>query len=225
MDNPFALAAYRITQECLTNIAKHAGASKVDIKVEAREGFLYLSIHDNGKGLPKQISVNRHGIFGMIERARYLGGTMEIGSDDGNGTTAKLMVPLSVPNPPNIKRVLVADDHAIVRDAIRRLVDSQADDFVISGEAEDGKSAISMALEGVWDVMLLDINMPKKNGLKVLEAVKKNKPDLPVIILSSHAQEKYAEIALTKGAASYLEKDKTDQLIEEMRRVTKPDKS
>jgi PAS domain S-box-containing protein len=94
-----ALAAYRITQECLNNIAKHSGASKVQIEVTAKNGFFDMTIHDNGKGMPREIGVNRHGVFGMIERARYLGGSLQIGSDEGGGTTAHLMLPMATAKP------------------------------------------------------------------------------------------------------------------------------
>jgi two-component system nitrogen regulation response regulator NtrX len=77
-----------------------------------------------------------------------------------------------------------------------------------------------MAIDEEWDIVLLDITMPKKNGIKVLEEVMAVKPDLPVIMLSGHAKDEYAEIALSKGAFRYLEKGETDILIEEMRKAT-----
>lgn len=220
MEPTFALAAYRITQECLTNIAKHAGASKVHIEIKTSDGFLHLTIHDDGKGLPSGNNTGGHGIFGMIERARYLGGLMEIGSEDGKGTTARLCLPLATAKPKNRKRVLVVDDHAIVRNALRRLLDDHTDDFSVEGEAADGKAAIQMAIEGVWDIMLLDINLPKKNGIEVLEEIMAVKSRLPVIMLSSHTEDEYGKIALSKGAACYVEKGETSKLVEAMRRVT-----
>ena len=65
----------------------------------------------------------------------------------------------------------------------------------------------------------MDISMPKKNGLQALEEIVAVKPDLPVIMLSSHSQHEYAEIALSKGAAAYVEKSETDKLVEAMRRA------
>jgi PAS domain S-box-containing protein len=220
MESAYALAAYRITQECLTNIAKHAGASKVQVEVNAVDGFLNLSIHDNGKGLPDKLNNGGHGIFGMIERARCLGGLMEVAGEQGKGTTARLRLPMATPKPKNKKRVLVVDDHAIVRDALRQLLHTQTDDFAVEGEAADGKTGYQLAVEGEWDVMLLDISMPKKNGMQVLEEIMAVKSDLPIIMLSSHAHEEYGEIALSKGAACYIEKGETDKLIEAMRRAT-----
>ena len=221
IDHTFALAAYRITQECLTNIAKHADATKIRIEMKVSDHFLDLTVHDNGKGLPEEIRTGGHGIFGMIERARYLGGTMEIGSEEGKGTTAHLRVPLEIAKPEKRRRVLVVDDHAIFRDAIRHLLDD-TDDFAVGGEAGDGEAAVQMAISEEWDIVLLDITLPKQNGLTALERIKAAKPDLPVIMLSTHPRSDYAEIVVAKGAACYIEKGETDTLIEAMRRAMLP---
>ena len=219
MDPSYALAAYRITQECLTNIAKHAEASKVQIEANTNNGFLNLIIHDNGKGMPGEISINRHGIFGMKERARYLGGSLKIGSVPEKGTTAELHLPLSVAKPNNVKRVLIVDDHAIVRDALRQLLIEEADDFLVEGEAADGKVALQMAIEEEWDIILLDLSLPKMNGMQVLDAIRLVKPKQPIIILSSSPESEHGAIARSKGAASYIEKGETERLVAEMRRA------
>jgi PAS domain S-box-containing protein len=220
MEQPYALAAYRITQECLTNIAKHAEADNVQIEARVRGGFLDLTIHDNGKGLPETKTSGGHGIFGMAERARFLGGSLDFGSEFNQGTTVHLFMPLEAGKKENKKRVLVVDDHAIVRDAIRQLLERETEDFSVEGEAADGSAAIRMALEGAWDIMLLDISLPHKDGLQVLQELKIAKPDLPIIMLSSHAEDEYGDIALSKGAACYIEKGETHKLIEAMRRAT-----
>ena len=67
--------------------------------------------------------------------------------------------------------------------------------------------------------MLLDIELPQKNGLKVLEEIMAARSDLPIIMLSSHAEDKYGEIALSKGAVAYIEKGKTGTLVEAMRKA------
>ena len=219
MEDPYLLAAYRITQECLTNIAKHAGASKVTLEATANGGFLELTVHDNGIGLPLDIRTGGHGILGMIERARYLGGSMNFESEKGKGTTARLRMPLIASRPEHKKRVLVVDDHAIVRDALRRLI-SETDDFSVEGEASDGKSAVQMGVEGEWDVILLDISLPKMNGIEVLERIRAARTDIPIIMLTSYSADEYGNDAIRKGAVCYLEKGATDKLVEEMRRAT-----
>jgi PAS domain S-box-containing protein len=216
---PYSLAAYRITQECLTNVAKHAGAKKVVLHANAKDGFLKLTITDNGQGLPSDIKTGGHGIMGMIERARYLGGTMDIFSEGNNGTTASLRIPLNSAKPARKKRVLVVDDHAIVRDALKRLI-GETNDFSVEGEAADGRSALQMATEMDWDIILLDLTLPIMNGLTVLEKIREAKADVPIIILSSHSAAEYGDEAISKGATCYLEKGETDKLVEEMRRAT-----
>ena len=219
MDKTYAIAAYRITQECLTNISKHAQADNVKIVAISKNGFLNLTIHDNGIGMPDKISENRHGVFGMIERARYLGGSLKFGNNLGKGTIVNLILPLVAIKPKNRKRVLVVDDHEILRDAVRQLLLDHSEDFSVAGEAADGQSAINMAIDGEWDIILLDISLPIKNGIEVLEEIKAAKPNLPVIILSSHAGNNYGEIALSKGASAYVEKGETRKLLEVMRRA------
>ena len=218
VEQPVALAAYRITQECLTNIAKHADAGKVQVALNCCDGFLDLTIRDDGKGLP-DVTRGGHGIFGMTERARYLGGSMKIETEKGKGTIAQLRLPVETIRPQDKKSVLVVDDHAIVRDAIRQFLKSQGNEFSVDGEAVDGNEAVQLALSREWDIVLLDISLPKKNGMTVLEEIVAKKPRLPVVMLSSHAHGEYGEIALAKGAACYLEKGDTDRLVECMRQA------
>jgi DNA-binding NarL/FixJ family response regulator len=73
--------------------------------------------------------------------------------------------------------------------------------------------------EGQWDIILLDISLPKKNGLQVLEEIKAVKPNLPIIMLSSHAEKEYGQNTLSKGAACYIGKGATGKLVEAMRRA------
>jgi DNA-binding NarL/FixJ family response regulator len=135
------------------------------------------------------------------------------------GTTADRCIGLASAKLNDKKKVLVVDDHAIVRKLLSRMID-ETDVFSVEGEAEDGNTAIQMAVEGEWDIVLLDYNLPKKNGIEVLVAVKKIKPNLPIIMLSSHSKDEYGEITLSKGAAYYIEKWETDILVEAMCKAT-----
>ena len=94
-DHDRATAVYRIVQETLTNVARHAGATRVEIAMEIQEGTLRLSVHDNGKGVtPEQIEApGSFGIMGMRERALILGGEVTLGSSPGGGTTVSLSLP------------------------------------------------------------------------------------------------------------------------------------
>lgn len=90
-----ATSVFRIFQEALTNIARHAHASRVDVSLAAQDGCLQLTVSDNGSGMPAASPTGKSiGLIGMAERARELGGTLHIGSPDEGGTRLTLRVPL-----------------------------------------------------------------------------------------------------------------------------------
>jgi signal transduction histidine kinase len=91
-----ATALFRILQEALTNVARHAGASKVQLALEAKEGDIVLAIHDNGKGLETRRPPDgkSFGLLGMEERVRVLNGRVDIKGKKGEGTTIEVHVPI-----------------------------------------------------------------------------------------------------------------------------------
>ncbi len=97
-------------------------------------------------------------------------------------------------------RILIADDHAIVRQGLKQIV-ADTPDMVIAGEASNGQEALDKALKDDYDVVLLDLAMPVRNGLDVLKEIKSQKPELPVLILSMHPEEQYAVRTLEAGAS------------------------
>jgi two-component system response regulator NreC len=103
-------------------------------------------------------------------------------------------------------RVLLADDHTILRDGIRSLLQDQPDMLVV-GEAEDGHTAVRMACELKPDVVLMDIAMPLLNGLEATRRIKRDCPQTHVLILSMHENEEYIRQALASGAMGYILKD------------------
>ena len=116
-------------------------------------------------------------------------------------------------------RVLIADDHAIVRQGLRQIL-SETDDLVVAGEADDGAEALQLARSQQWDVFLLDVSMPIRNGIDTLKQLKKEFPRLPVLILSMHPEEQYAVRAIQSGAAGYLTKQSaTGELVTAIRQV------
>ena len=116
-------------------------------------------------------------------------------------------------------RVLLADDHAIVRRGLRSLIETQPDIEVV-GEAADGLEALRLCEEQHPDAIILDVGMPKLNGIEVAERVQKLPRAPSVIVLSMHADESYIIRALAAGARAYLLKDATDEdLIPALRAV------
>lgn len=115
--------------------------------------------------------------------------------------------------------VLIADDHAIVRQGLKQIL-SETEDLIITGEADDGSEALQLARLQPWDVFLLDVSMPNRNGIDTLKQLKKEFPRLPVLILSMHPEEQYALRALKAGASGYLTKQSApEQLVNAIRHV------
>ncbi len=116
-------------------------------------------------------------------------------------------------------RVLVCDDHLIVRQGIKQIL-ADAADIAVAGEAADGPDALAQVRRGGIDVVLLDIAMPQRDGLDVLKALKAEAPRLPVLMLSTYPDRQYAVRSLKLGAAGYLNKSAdSEQLIDAIRRV------
>ena len=116
-------------------------------------------------------------------------------------------------------RVMIADDHAIVRQGLRQIL-SDTTDMDVAGEACNGVEALHMSREGDWDVVLMDVSMPDRNGIDALKLLKKEQPRLPVLILSMYPEDQYAIRALKAGAAGYLNKQSApDQLVTAIRQV------
>ena len=103
-------------------------------------------------------------------------------------------------------RVLIADDHAVFRRGLR---DTLAEAFskVTFGEARTAQEALDQVRRQDWDVVILDISMPGKSGLDILDDLKRMRPKLPILLLSMHPEQQFARRALKAGAAGYLTKD------------------
>ncbi len=102
-------------------------------------------------------------------------------------------------------KVLVVDDHPIFREGLKQIL--LTDDCISSvDEADDGPQAIQMAHKGRYDLIILDISLPGRSGLEVLEDLKKEKPEVPVLILSMYSEEEFAVQAIRGGASGYLTK-------------------
>lgn len=115
--------------------------------------------------------------------------------------------------------ILVVDDHTLIRKGMKQIL-NDTEDMRVTGEAENGMQAIKMTQENIYDLVLLDISMPDKNGIDVLKQLKLNNPQLPVLILSMHEENQYALRSLKAGAAGYLSKQSAPtQLVNAIRQV------
>ena len=116
-------------------------------------------------------------------------------------------------------RVLIVDDHPVVRRGLRALL---SDEFhgAAFGEASNARQALEQLRKGKWDIALLDITMPGKSGLDLLKEFKAARPKLPVLILSAHAEDQFAVRALKAGAGGYMTKESApEELAKAIRKV------
>ena len=118
-------------------------------------------------------------------------------------------------------RIIIADDNPIVREGLKKVLEKTSD-IVVAEEAGTGEDLLDKIRESDCDVVLLDITMPGRGGLEILEQLKIEKPKLPVLILSIHSEESYAVRVLKAGASGFLSKDKAPkELIGAIRKVAR----
>lgn len=116
-------------------------------------------------------------------------------------------------------RVLIADDQAVFR---RGLKETLADAFskVTFGEARTAQETLECVRHQDWDIIILDISVPGKSGLDVLEELRRRRPKLPILLLSMHPEQQFAQRALKAGAAGYLTKDSVpEELTEAIKKI------
>jgi two-component system, NarL family, invasion response regulator UvrY len=116
-------------------------------------------------------------------------------------------------------KVLIADDHAIVRRGLKQIL-AETTDIVVTGEAANGREALEKVRAQPWDVLVLDITMSDRSGLDILKDIRQTHRELPVLVLSMHAEEQFATRMLKAGASGYLNKESApDELVKAIRKV------
>jgi CheY-like chemotaxis protein len=240
---------FQSVRELLINSAKHSGNGQATLTIEQREGNLYLTVRDAGKGFdlaaaaaaaaaeetPSGGLSSKFGLFSIQERMRALGGICSIDSVPGQGTTASLILPLASkiensgrspnfvrPGPAHVAfsvddfgghtkgrkgmQVLLVDDHAMMRQGLRSVLDAY-DDIQVVGEAGDGMEAVRLVGELRPRVVVMDINMPKMNGIEATEQIKLRYPDTIVIGISVNVGDDNSAAIRRAGAATLVTKE------------------
>ena len=116
-------------------------------------------------------------------------------------------------------RILLADDHTIVREGLKQIL-GKTDDLQVCGEAANGSEVLDHVRSEEYDLIILDISMPGRSGLDLIRQLQSEKPRLPMLILTMHAEEQYAVRAFRAGASGYLTKDSASaELVSAVRKV------
>jgi DNA-binding NarL/FixJ family response regulator len=115
--------------------------------------------------------------------------------------------------------VLLADDHAIVRNGLKEILEATGD-IVVGAEATNGHEALARVRDTEVDVAVVDLSMPGRSGVELIKLIKAERPRLRLLVLSMHSEEQYAVRAVRAGAAGYLTKESAaDELVAAIRRI------
>lgn len=116
-------------------------------------------------------------------------------------------------------RILIADDHAVVRRGLQQIMADAFEDISV-GEATNAEEVLDLIRQENWDVVILDISMPGRSGLDALKEIKKDRPNLPVLVLSIHPEDQFATRVLRAGASGYMTKETIpDELVNAINKV------
>jgi DNA-binding NarL/FixJ family response regulator len=225
---------FESARELLFNIVKHAKVAQAQvILVRLHDDRIKLVVTDQGKGFdPERLGMrkandNSFGLFSIRERLAYVGGEIKIKSAPGKGTQIILIVSdenlksysgtlemdcdkehaekIQVYPQPKVWRLMICDDHKIMRQGLAKLLQFEPDMEIVA-EAEDGQQAVENAAKIKPDIIIMDVNMPKINGIKATEKIMDNDSHVKVIGLSIHRDTEVAKAMLEAGAYTYLSK-------------------
>jgi CheY-like chemotaxis protein len=252
------LLIFQSVRELLINVAKHAKTGEASVWLEWQHDQLKIEVRDEGVGFDGKAGAYSSdapdlspsfGLFSIRERMRGLGGTFDILSAPGAGTTAVILLPLdhsrssshdtmSGQSPPPLRpapslspgtrhdqqkaplRVLLVDDHAMMREGLRAVLNSYTD-IELVGEAADGEEAVKLAGRYRPHVIVMDINLPTKNGIQATAEIMARYPETAIIGLSVNTSGENQTAMLQAGARTLLNKESAvEQLYAAVKRET-----
>lgn len=227
---------YQAIRELLFNIVKHAGVEEATVDLRWDGHMLSAIVADNGRGINPGTEAGRagehFGLFSIRERVQFFNGQFDVHSGNDCGTRITLAVPLSptmpistdlsvaalppyqvagpatLVHPPaeeDATRILLVDDHVVFRQGLVGLLEA-APDIAIIGEASNGLEAIELANLLLPDVIVMDLSMPKMNGIEATRRITTNHPHIRVIGLSMHDSQQMEQAIRDAGASQYLSK-------------------
>ena len=227
---------FESVRELLFNAVKHSRTRSAAVSSRLVDGRLQVLVSDQGVGFDVKAMPaageegGGFGLFSIRERLELIGGRLEIDSAPGMGSRFQLTAPLAqaeavAVGPESIAppaengtlvqsarrvsdmkiRVMLADDHAVVREGLAQLLEKEPDIDVV-GAAADGQEAVELAARLLPDVILMDISMPKLNGVEATNMIHSDFPEIRIIGLSMFERDERTEAMRDAGAADYVTK-------------------
>lgn len=223
-------------RELLMNVIKHSEVNKAKINIRRLDDEVQIVVQDEGQGFDPEMDIysiekKGYGLFNVRERIDLLGGSTEVIAEPGKGTQVKLIAPLkeelesvpqqeteeekvvfsSVKNNQLIK-VMLVDDHEMVRKGLKKIVENE-DDLTVVAEASDGVEAVELAQEKIPDIIVMDVDMPRMNGISATEKIVSRLPNVRVVALSLHDHQEVINNMRNAGATAYLSKNEAFETL------------
>jgi CheY-like chemotaxis protein len=218
---PCRALAFETARELLFNVVRHAGVSSARVRLaDSGPERVRITIEDEGSGFDRERldaetdPLHRTGLARIRERLQVLGGRVEIESAPDQGTRVVIEVPTLRPGSPEVEReaaatepskssskirVLLVDDHAILREGLASLL-QRYEDIEVVGEGEDGLVGVELAHRLRPDVVVMDLSMPRLNGIEATRRIAAELPGVRVVGLSMH-EEEYGLSAMRRAGA------------------------
>lgn len=227
---------YQCVRELLYNVIEYAGVDEARLALDRVGDKVRITVEDGGKGFdmeetePVPTEEGGFGLFNIRERMDWIGGRMVIASEPGKGTKVALYAPLKKEEKPGAScetakkseyqkryklpelQIMLADDHQLVRNGFRQMLNKQQDLTVIA-EASDGEEAVEMARKTNPDVILMDVNMPRMDGIDATKIISSELSQICIIGLSLHDSDEVIQNMLSAGAAAYVTKDQAFETL------------
>jgi CheY-like chemotaxis protein len=238
---------FEAARELLFNIVKHSGVREARICIAACDDRgVRMTVADQGRGIDPSVAAagdpEGFGLFSLRERLSLIEGHLQIDSEPGRGTRVVIEAPLGpgapgeetaaheaaatpalrLVEPPepelpaSAPRVILADDHEVLRKGLASLLTQHG--VAVVGEACDGEQAVALAVQLSPDVVVMDVSMPRLNGVEATRRLRAARPAVRVIGLSMHDSAEMASAMMSAGATAYLNKaGPPDQLVAAIR--------
>lgn len=227
---------YRSARELLFNTIKHAGVRKAALNMNYHDGWIRMEVRDAGAGFNPEAERRKRirgglGLFTLTERIHYLGGNVTIDSSPGRGCAVRIDLPQSArdwesaaisretPDPgrgkeitgrtqkdPDVIRILIADDHPALREGLAALLDHKSDLSVVA-QATNGLEAVELARKHRPHVVLIDVSMPRMDGIEAAARIRKALAGVRIVGLSMHDDAHVRDKMIAAGASAYVCKE------------------
>ncbi len=198
LDGSSEVVLLRVAQEALTNVKRHAQASKVDVELSYVDDSVAVRVRDNGRGFAPAEATG-FGLRGIRARVEQVGGDVLVDTAPGRGTCVGSDAAMTV-------RLIIVDDHPVVRAGLRGMLSTDPTLDVV-GEASTGEEALAQIAKLKPDVVLMDLRMPGMDGATATGRISREHPTVKVVVLTTYDSDTDILRAVEAGAAGYLLKD------------------